>query len=201
MFDIFCVTAKALCEDDFLQRMAKIAKAGSAGIILREKELEQGQYKALAGQVMEICAENGVTCVLHSFTGAAIELGADCIHMPMHLLRSMTDQEKAYFKIIGASCHSAAEAQEAQSLGCGYITAGHVFETDCKRGLEPRGLNFLRSVCDAVSIPVYAIGGIGADNIELVWETGAAGACIMSGFMKCAEPERYMTEIKRRCGC
>ena len=87
------------------------------------------------------------------------------------------------------------------------MTAGHIFATDCKKGLPPRGLDFLKNVCDAVLIPVYAIGGI---NIALsddskafdassdydampdisvprladVMKCGAAGGCIMSGMMR-----------------
>ena len=72
---------------------------------------------------------------------------------------------------------------EAQSLGCTYITAGHVFETDCKKGLPGRGLDFLRNVCAAVDIPVYGIGGIDADNIVLIRDAGASGACLMSSLM------------------
>ena len=93
--------------------------------------------------------------------------------------------EKNHFEIIGASCHSLEEAKEAERLGCTYITAGHIFLTDCKKGLPGRGLTFLQNICENVSIPVYAIGGISNENINDVRQTGAAGACIMSGFMKC----------------
>ena len=60
-----------------------------------------------------------------------------------------------------------------------------MFLTDCKKGLPGRGLTFLQNICENVSIPVYAIGGISNENINDVRLTGAAGACIMSGFMKC----------------
>ncbi len=96
------------------------------------------------------------------------------------------------FRILGASCHSVEDALEAQSLGCTYITAGHIFATDCKRGAPPRGLSFLREVCESVSIPVYAIGGINGENYPSVLEAGAAGACIMSGLMCCGDAEEYM---------
>ena len=52
---------------------------------------------------------------------------------------------------------------EAERLGATYVTAGHIFTTDCKKGLPPRGLDFLKNVCDAVTIPVYGIGGIKFD--------------------------------------
>lgn len=80
-----------------------------------------------------------------------------------------------HFSTVGASVHSPEEAREAQALGADYVTAGHVFATDCKRGLEPRGLEFLRETVNAVSIPVFAIGGISAENVKAVRKAGAAG--------------------------
>ena len=183
MSDIICVTGRKLCREDFLIRIRRIAACRPAGIILREKDLSEAEYRALAKHVMSICAEYGVKCILHSFVDAAIDLNADAIHLPLHILRGMTREQKAQFKTIGASCHSVEDALEAQKLGCSYITAGHVFDTDCKKGLPGRGLVFLRDVCSAVQIPVYGIGGIDAGNISEVLNAGASGACLMSSLM------------------
>ena len=86
----------------------------------------------------------------------------------------------------GASCHSVEDALCAYKLGCDYVTAGHVYITDCKKGLAPRGIDFLKKMCDSVPIPVYGIGGIDleSDQIDEVKQAGAKGACIMSGYMK-----------------
>ena len=130
--------------------------------------------------------------MLHSFIDTAIELKAENIHLPLHILREMDKKTKENFKIIGASCHSVEEAQEAERLGCTYITAGHVFVTDCKKGLSPRGLEFLQNVCKSVSIPVYAIGGMNGENINAVRKMGAAGACVMSGLMRCENVKETM---------
>lgn len=183
MFDIFCVTNRKLCQEDFLTRIERIAACHPAGLILREKDMTQEEYKELAAAVMGICAQHGVKCILHSFPDVALCLGADGIHLPLHLLRSMTRTKAARFKVLGASCHSVKEALEAQALGCTYITAGHVFETDCKKGLAGRGVDFLQDVCAAVDIPVYGIGGINAENLHLVRNAGARGACLMSSLM------------------
>ena len=137
----------------------------------------------MAAAVMEICEHYGVKCILHSFPDVAISLHADAIHLPLHLLRELSQEQKTHFEVLGASCHSVEDALEAQALGCTYITAGHVFETDCKKGLPGRGLDFLRNVCAAVEIPVYGIGGIDSDNIALVRNAGASGACLMSSLM------------------
>ena len=195
MSDIICITNRKLCKENFLKRMEQIAVEHPRAIILREKDLSEEEYKKLAKEVVQICKDYDVQCILHSFAKTAIELNEKAIHMPLPLLREMTVQEKAYFKIIGASCHSVEDAREAQNLGCTYITAGHVFLTDCKKGLPGRGLSFLKETCNAVQIPVYAIGGIDTSNIESVRQAGAEGACVMSGLMVCRNVKKTMQEF------
>lgn len=197
MSDIVCVTARALCEWDFIGQLGKIAAAAPARIILREKELPESEYKALAEKAMEACGEYDTELTLHYFWKTAIELGAESVHLPLHVLRQLSGGDKSHFRCIGASCHSVEEAVEAERLGAGYITAGHIFATDCKRGLEPRGLDFLRMICESVSLPVYAIGGITPENIASVRSCGASGACVMSGFMRCSAPEAFITKFDR----
>ncbi|MFR9034516.1 MAG: thiamine phosphate synthase [Anaerobutyricum soehngenii] len=192
MSDLICITNRKLCSNNFLDQIEMIASAHPKAIVLREKDLSEKEYEQLARQVMQICQKHGTQCILHSFSNVAIALGAEAVHMPLPLLQKMTPQEKSHFQIIGASCHSLEEAKEAQDLGCTYITAGHIFLTDCKKGLPGRGLPFLEEICKAVRIPVYAIGGISSQNIESVRKTGAAGACIMSGFMRCKTVEEIM---------
>lgn len=183
MSDILCVTNRKLCREDFLPRIERIAACHPAGIILREKDMKTEDYKELAAAVMEICEQHSVRCILHGFPDVAVSLHADAIHLPLHLLRELSQEQKNHFGILGASCHSVEDALEAQALGCTYITSGHVFETDCKKGLPGRGVEFLQSVCAAVDIPVYGIGGIDTDNIALVRKAGASGACLMSSLM------------------
>ena len=192
MSDLICITNRKLCSNNFLDQIEVIASAHPKAIVLREKDLSEKEYEQLARQVMQICQKHGTQCILHSFSNVATTLGATAVHMPLPLLQKMTPQEKSHFQIIGASCHSLEEAKEAQNLGCTYITAGHIFLTDCKKGLPGRGLPFLEEVCKTVRIPVYAIGGISSQNMESVRKTGAAGACIMSGFMRCKTVEEIM---------
>lgn len=192
MSDLICITNRKLCSNNFLDQIEMIASAHPKAIVLREKDLSEKEYEQLARQVMQICQKHGTQCILHSFSNVATTLGATSVHMPLPLLQKMTPQEKSHFQIIGASCHSLEEAKEAQNLGCTYITAGHIFLTDCKKGLPGRGLPFLEEICKTVRIPVYAIGGISSQNMESVRKTGAAGACIMSGFMRCKTVEEIM---------
>ncbi len=159
--------------------------------------MSEDEYKKLAGEVMEICRKFSTECILHSFTETAIELGADAVHLPLQKLLGLPDSVKSRFRIIGASCHSVSDAVSAQNAGASYITAGHVFPTDCKKGLPPRGLGFLRDVCSAVNIPVYAIGGISPENYSSVTDAGASGACIMSGLMTCNDPKEYLHQFRK----
>lgn len=196
MSDILCVTNRKLCGENFLTRIEKTAAAHPAGIILREKDLSESEYMKLAGDVVEICKKYNTLCILHTFASVAEKLNCRSLHLPLNILRTLSDKEKAWFKMLGASCHSAEDAVEAEKLGCTYITAGHIFDTDCKKGLPARGLEFLKRVCENVTIPVFAIGGIGFDNIAEVRKCGAAGACVMSGAMMCDDVEKYLGELK-----
>ena len=99
MSDILCVTNRKLCREDFLTRIERIAACHPAGIILREKDMKPEDYKELAAAVMEICEQHGVRCILHSFPDVAISLQADTIHLPLHILRAMPQEQKAHFKV------------------------------------------------------------------------------------------------------
>ena len=166
---ILCVTDRTLCPEHFLSQISRIAAAGPAGVILREKDLCESAYRALAAQVLSLCRQHQVPCILHTFPSSAR----------------------------GTSCHSVAEALEAQALGATYLLAGHIFDTSCKPGLPGRGLDFLAQVCAAVPLPVYAIGGITAETLPGVRRAGARGACFRSSFMTCPDPASYLHTLER----
>lgn len=183
-YEIICVTNRKLCSNDFLTQIEKIASKNPSAIILREKDLTKEEYKKIAIDVMKICDKNNIRCILHSFVDIAIEANSNAIHLPLHILKKLSSEDKDKFSIIGASCHSVEESLEAQKLGCTYIIAGHIFDTDCKKGLPGKGLKFLSEICDTVEIPVYAIGGITYENTNKILQSGANGICMMSEFMK-----------------
>lgn len=160
----------------------------SVSIVLREKDLPENDYKALAEKVLKVCKENNTECILHTYYKTAIELNCKKIHLPLHVLKSNPHISREFYEI-GVSIHSVDEGIEAMNLGATYITAGHIFATNCKKDLPPRGLGFLSSVCNSVSIPAYGIGGISRENVKEVIKAGAAGICIMSGLMKCTDPK------------
>lgn len=196
--DILCVTNRRLCKENFLIRLERIAAAGIGGIILREKDLEEEEYRRLAEQVIPICQVHSVPLILHGKPQVAERLGVDALHLPLPILRTLSKEQRERFSILGASCHSVEEAREAEKLGCTYVIAGHIFATDCKKGLEPRGLSFLQAVCQSVDIPVWAIGGITPQNIKSVLNAGARGGCVMSGLMTCEDPQLFLSSVPSR---
>ncbi len=175
-----CITNRHLVKGDFLEQIKKVALTDVNAIILREKDLSEEEYLDLAKKVIAICEKQGKKVILHSFWGVAIKLNHPFIHMPLDKFLEM--ENKSFFKEIGVSIHSVDEAMIAIKNNASYITASHIFRTDCKKGLEPRGLEFLREVT-SLNITVYALGGINKDNIDKCIEAGADGVCLMSGYM------------------
>lgn len=194
--NIRCITNRHLAAQDYFAQIEQIALAGPEAIIVREKDLPQDEYKQLAAGVMEICSHHHVLCILHTYTETAIQLGAKALHLPLPLLLSMKQQQKSRFAILGASIHSVEQAQLAQNAGASYLTAGHVFETACKPGVEPRGLDFLREVCQASALPVYAIGGIHPKNAAACIQAGAYGICIMSDCMRHTDTQNRLKQYQ-----
>lgn len=84
---------------------------------------------------------------------------------------------------IGQSVHSLMEAAAAEQAGADYVMYGHIFETDSKPGIPPRGLHALTQVVDRTAIPVLAIGGINPANVQEVLATGCSGVAVLSGIL------------------
>lgn len=197
MSNLVCVTCQACCAEPLAQRIARIVAARPAAVILREKTLEPDVLKSLAVQIAGVCATHDVPFVLNGPLELALELGCTAVHAPLPALRAATPDLRRTFASLGTSVHSVDEAREAVRLGATRLIAGHVFPTDCKAGLAPRGLSFLRAVCAAVNVPVYAIGGITPDVLADVRAAGASGACIMSGLMRTADPAALLAACDR----
>ncbi|PXV95987.1 thiamine-phosphate pyrophosphorylase [Lachnotalea glycerini] len=189
MSDVICITNRLLAGKHFLLQLDKIASTKPKYIILREKDLSEKDYEMLAKKVLAICSRYDVKCVIHTYSKVALALNTPWLHLTLYDLKKLEKNEKVKFKLLSTSIHSREEAVEAQKLGCHSIIAGHIFETDCKKSVPPKGLNFLEDVCKSVEIPVYAIGGITNYNKQECIQRGAAGVCAMSLFMKCHNPE------------
>lgn len=192
---LICITSQKLCKDDFLNRIAEIAKGKPDAIILREKDLSKGEYEMLAISVKEICDAHQVNLIINQNIEIAGKLKIESVQLSMADLRK-EEQNIKKFKQVGASVHSVNEAKEAEILGADYLIAGHVFLTECKKGVPPRGLSFLKEVCNAVKIPVFAIGGINENNFKSSLSAGARGVCIMSEAMISLNPIKLATNYQ-----
>ena len=192
MFKIICVTDRKSCREDFLTRIEKIASAKPDRIIFRDKDCKDSDYVKMAFKILDISDKYNVPCSMYFHPDIFSN-----IHMTMPMLQHIRLKDMNFINLKGASVHSVEEAVEAEKMGVDYVTAGHIFATSCKPDLAPRGLDFLREVCESVKIPVYAIGGINPQNISQVARAGAGGACIMSGFMTCENPAEYIKQLRK----
>lgn len=178
MGNIIVVTNRKLSIEPFERRIERLVRLDINRIILREKDLSPTEYYFLAKKIIKICEEYGVNLMLHTHIGVARKLGHNKIHVPIAGIDEVKD-----FETVGSSCHFLSDAKKSEEAGADYITFGHVFETECKKGLAPRGLDKLSKVCRGISLPVYAIGGMTPNKYASVLNAGARGCCIMSSAM------------------
>jgi len=180
-FKRIAVTNRSLCSASLKEQVEKICNAGLCGaLILREKDLAEQDYMSLAMSIKLICDKHRIDFFCNNMPSVAEKLKCNLQLSYQNFLdlKGKKDQET------WVSVHTVEEARNAEKLGADGLIAGHIFVTDCKKGLAPRGLDFLKEVCDAVSIPVFAIGGIDDSNSDLVRLAGAQGECRMSWYMK-----------------
>lgn len=186
---LIAVTDSATCPRPLaeqIERLAKLRELRPQAVILRAKSLDKAAYRTLALQAQQSCEVADIPLILHSDWQLARELGVKRLHLPLTLLHQLPAYECAHFSWLSTSVHSVEDASKAQALGATVLIAGHIYATQCKAGLAPRGLGFLQAVCNAISLPVYAIGGIGFDDTQHaeLQANGARGACVMSAYMK-----------------
>lgn len=195
------ISNRKLCENENLEKqIEKIFSAYERKIILknfdivaltlREKDLNKNEYLKLIEKVYPICQKYKINLILHQNYDLNLDdkYKIDGIHLSYNIFKSLNENIKAElikkYKRIGVSIHSLNEAKEVESLGASYVVAGHIFETDCKKSLEPRGLKFIEDLSSTLTIPIFAIGGIDEKNSLSVIDSGAFGVCMMSTLMK-----------------
>ncbi len=98
---------------------------------------------------------------------------------------------------LGVSVHSIDEAKIAEERGADYLFFGHVYATNSKPDLDPRGLHALAEVCSGVSVPVIAIGGIEPANIRAIRSTGAQGVAVISYLWGNDSPDRAAASLRQ----
>ena len=182
------ITNRSLVQGDFLEQLKKVARLHPYAMILREKDLSDEEYEQLAEQVLAICEDEQVRLFVHSKTEIAKRIGCRGIHMTIPGLQVLSDVElrevQECFAQISVSCHSLEDMQYAVQHGATQIVLGTIFETECKKGLKGKGVAFVEEICRQCPVPVYAIGGMNEKRLPQVMAAGAAGGCMMSGFMR-----------------
>jgi len=195
------ISNRKLCENENLEKqIEKIFSAYQRKIILenfeivaltlREKDLYKNEYLKLVEKIYPICQKYRIDLILHQNYDLILEdkYNIEGIHLSYNTFKSLNKNIREElikkYKKIGVSIHSLDEAKEVENLGANYVVAGHIFKTDCKKGLEPRGLKFVENLSSILTIPIFAIGGINQENSHLVTNSGAFGVCIMLSLMK-----------------
>lgn len=195
------ISNRKLCENENLEKqIEKIFSAYQRKIILenfeivaltlREKDLYKNEYLKLVEKIYPICQKYRIDLILHQNYDLVLEdkYNIEGIHLSYNTFKSLNKNIREElikkYKKIGVSIHSIDEAKEVENLGATYIVAGHIFKTDCKKDLEPRGLKFIQELSLILTIPIFAIGGINQENSHLVINSGAFGVCMMSSLMK-----------------
>ena len=195
------ISNRKLCENQNLEK--QIQKVFSAyekkiflenfeivALTLREKDLDKNEYLNLVEKIYPICKRYGIDLILHQNYDLNLDkkykIGG--FHLSYDSFKSLNKNIREElikkYKKIGVSIHSLEEAKEVESLGATYVVAGHIFETDCKKDLKPRGIIFIKQLSSTLIIPIFAIGGINQENSNLVIDSGAFSVCMMSSMMK-----------------
>lgn len=182
------ITNRHLVQGDFLKQLEKVTKLHPHALILREKDLTDDAYESLAKKVFDLCKREDITCFLHTKIEIARKIGCQNIHLSIPVLKGLSETEKKAltedFCEISISCHSMEDVEIAMAGGATQIILGTIFETECKKGVLGKGVEFVREICQKCPLPVYAIGGMNLQRLPLVIDAGAAGCCMMSGFMQ-----------------
>ncbi|MCL1952217.1 MAG: thiamine phosphate synthase [Oscillospiraceae bacterium] len=169
------ITNRHICKADYFTQIEKVASHKPFAILLREKDLTFDKYFTLSKEINRICMAQAVPLISHTYAVP----GVPRLHVPFALASEALAREHS----LSVSVHSPEEALRAEAMGAEFVIAGHIFATGSKPGMPPRGLAFLREVCEAVDIPVFAIGGITMQNAQQCLDAGAAGICRMSYWM------------------
>ena len=180
-------------------QVEKALKGGATFIQLREKELDQEHFFEEAVEIKELCARYHVPFVINDNVEIALKMDADGVHVgqsDMELTRAReilgTD------KIIGVTAKTIEQAQAAEKAGADYLGSGAVFGSSTKTDAKPMELTLLQEICQSVTIPVVAIGGINHDNILKLKGCEIAGAAVVSGIFACEDIEEGTKELLQK---
>lgn len=184
-YSIYLVTDEACLHGRPLLKCVEEALAAGVTLVqYRAKAADGGVLYAEACRLKELCDKYNVPLIINDRLDIALAVGAAGVHLgqddlPCAVARRLVGEDF----IIGVSAHNPAEAVQAVSEGADYLGCGAVFGTATKHDVAKLGLENLRAIRKAVTVPMVGIGGITADNYAEVLATGADGAAIVSGIL------------------
>lgn len=195
---LYAVTDRAWTGKQTLYQQVECAlKGGVTCVQLREKDLPEAEFLAEAKEIGALCRAYGVPVIINDNVEIALACGADGIHV------GQSDMEAGRVRaavgegmMIGVSARTVEEALTAQRAGADYLGVGAVFSTSTKRDAEAVSRQTLRDICDAVDIPVTAIGGISKDNILELSGAGIDGVALVSAIFGAEDIEGRCRELK-----
>ena len=177
--------AQTLCE-----QVGLALRGGATCVQLREKELDRDGFYREAKELKTLCARYGVPLIINDNVALAMEVDADGVHVGQE---DMDAQDVRGLigpgKILGVTAKTVEQAQRAQRNGADYLGSGAVFGSNTKLNAKPMSMELLKSICQSVTIPVVAIGGIHRGNIASLAGTGIRGAAVVSGIFAAADIE------------
>lgn len=187
---LYAVTDRSwLGERTLAQAVEAVLRGGATFLQLREKELDREAILAEAEELRAIAGRYHVPFVINDSVEIALACDADGVHVGQKDL--MGRDVRALIgpdKILGITANTVELAVAAEKAGADYIGAGAVFGTTTKQNAKNLSLDTLKAICQAVSIPVVAIGGVNAHNLPRLAGTGAAGAAVVSALFAQPDP-------------
>jgi thiamine-phosphate pyrophosphorylase len=196
-FSLYLITDRKLFTDhsSFFSAVEEALKGGLKTVQLREKDLGTRDLLEMANRMRELTRSYQARLFINDGIDVALAVEADGVHLGRESIPARAVRET--FKdrlIIGVSAHSLDEAVEAEEEGADFITLGPVYHTPSKMKYgEPVGVETLKRTKEKISIPVFAIGGIGLDKVREVRNAGADGVALISAILT-AEHIKETTE-------
>ncbi len=188
---LYAVTDRAWTGKQTLYQQVEAAlKGGVTCVQLREKALDQAEFLQEAKELCALCRRYGVPFIVNDNVDIAVACKADGIHVGQEDMAAGEVRRRAgEDMILGVSVHTAEEARQAVRDGADYLGLGAVFPTSTKTDAKPMTKETLQAICDAVEIPVVAIGGINRDNLLNLAGSGVDGVALVSAVFSAEDIE------------
>ena len=197
---LYAVTDRKWTGEQTLYEQVEDALEGGATFVqLREKTLDEEHFLEEAKALKKLCAKYSVPFVINDNVGIALAMDADGVHVGQSDMEAGAVREKlGPGKIIGVSAQTVEQALLAEKHGADYLGVGAVFSTSTKKDAADVSKETLKAICEAVNIPVIAIGGIGADNILSLQGSGICGIAVVSAIFAAKDIEAATKVLKDR---